>query len=245
MRLAAFVFALAMLSAAQLALVSNARAQMPPDARAQIVDTEDFSVERLPERVRATVLQARAYARAAEDVAVAARANAERAEAAALRADRYEAGTIITNDQATGETYRGENPFGREAAYGVTTSTAGRRFAGVVSDGFRIAGPGVYRPVVARDGAYYMSDLTGSQFGPLLVAEFEIGYRYSGQYADGAPRLGVLEGREGGYEGGVRFNSTPQQLNIVREGLGVVWGPNGEPIMAGRFENGVMVEAFR
>jgi peptidoglycan hydrolase-like protein with peptidoglycan-binding domain len=194
-----------------------------------------FSLEQLPSTVRVTVEASRRAQSLAASRATAARQAAESVQGiadlrniTAANGDRYEAqiaggapngvGTRISGSGASaGDRYRGELRNGQSSGVGVYE----------YSDN-----PNNARAAALRyEGEYANDAITG--FG---VTYWRNGDSFSGQQT-GEPGTarGVLNFADGQrYEGEIR--------NGTRHGIGVVWSADGQVLMAGRWDNGLLAE---
>jgi hypothetical protein len=198
-----------------------------------------FSEQKAPASVKAIVAAARnAQASAAQ------RANAAReaAETAARVAQSSSARDITAPD---GDRYRTEIAGGSPNGVGVRTSgkavSQGDEYRGELRNGLA-QGLGVYtfgdNPNNASAGALrYEGEHSGDESAGYGVTYWKNGDRFSGEAAatNGGRGSGVLS-----YANGQRYEG--ELRNGVRDGLGVVWSAEGEVVLAGRWENGRLVE---
>jgi peptidoglycan hydrolase-like protein with peptidoglycan-binding domain len=184
----------------------------------------------------------RAQATAATHAA-SAREMAKRADDAAALA-RAGAGDARTVTAADGTRYEAEIVDGKPNGVGVRISgavaTRGDRYRGQLRNGLG-AGPGVYEfadnPNNAQAGALrYEGDHAGDFPTGYGVTTWKNGDVFAAQITDAAgASTGVLT-----FANGQRYEG--QMVNGVRQGLGVVWSATGEPLLAGRWERGELVE---
>lgn len=194
-----------------------------------------FSLDQLPSSVRATVEASRRAQTMANSRATSARQIADSAQTAAnLRSitaangDRYE--TQIANGAPNGVGIRISGSGG----------SSGDRYRGELRGG-QNSGLGVYEfadnPNNARANAQrYEGEYSGDVTSGFGVTYWKNGDSFAGQQT-GAPGTarGVLSFADGQrYEGEIR--------NGTRHGVGAVWSADGQVLMAGRWENGLLAE---
>jgi peptidoglycan hydrolase-like protein with peptidoglycan-binding domain len=194
-----------------------------------------FSLDQLSTSVRVTVEAARRAQSLANTRAASAKQMAEAAQTApnlrnitSANGDRYEA--QIANSAPNGLGIRISGSGG----------SAGDRYRGEMRNG-QTSGLGVYEfadnPNNARANALrYEGEHSGDATSGFGVTYWKNGDSFAGQQV-GTPgsARGVLTFSDGQrYDGEVR--------NGTRHGLGVVWSADGQVLMAGRWENGLLAE---
>ncbi len=195
-----------------------------------------FSLDQIAPEVRAIADAARRAQVAANNRASAARD----AASAATRAPN--ARSIVAAD---GDRYETQISNGAPNGLGVRTSgdgsSAGDVYRGELRNG-QSAGVGVYEfagnPNNASSGALrYEGEHVGDAASGYGVTYWKNGDNFAGQEVSSTQSRGVLTFSNGQrYEGEIR--------NGVRNGIGVVWGADGQVTMAGRWANGELVEAI-
>lgn len=211
------------------AQVAAARAAISagPKAAAFSLDQLSDDVKRIAEQARSAQSSANARASAARDAASQAEAAPGRSSIVAAGGDRYDA------------QISGGAPNGLGSRVSGNATNAGDRYRGQLRNG-ESAGVGVYEygdnPGNAGAGALrYEGEHAGDSTTGLGVTYWRNGDRFAGEArADGSSR-GVLTFSNGQrYEGELR--------NGNRNGFGIVWAADGSVAMAGRWENGELVE---
>jgi hypothetical protein len=196
-----------------------------------------FSLDALTPEVRGIVSGARQAQTRAQSRAAEAREAAERANAAAEAArNGMDGARIVTAPD--GDRFEAQVVGVEVTGYGVRIDadavSRGDTYRGQLRAGLS-EGVGVYE---------YADNPNNAAAGAV---------RYEGEHArDGATGVGVTQWRNGDryagedtrgvftFSDGRRYEG--QLRNGVRQGLGVVWSASGEPLMAGRWENGQLVE---
>lgn len=212
------------------------------EARTELARPAPFSLDALSPELAAAAGAARRAQGAARERATAARDQAARATAIAASARNGVDGMAVVRSPQ-GDEYAAQVQDGALNGLGVRIdgggATAGDRYSGGLKDG-RSNGLGVYEfadnPNNARAGAARYEGEHAND----LASGFGVTYWKNGDYlageadASGSGR-GVITFANGNrYEG--------QLINGIRDGLGVVWSSSGEVLMAGRWENGALVE---
>ncbi|HVY87999.1 MAG TPA: TIR domain-containing protein [Hyphomonadaceae bacterium] len=193
-----------------------------------------YSLDQLPAEVKVAAEAARRAQTTATSRASAAREAADSATNAPGRSS-------IT--AANGDRYDSQISNGAPNGLGVRVSgkaaSAGDRYRGELRNGQSV-GLGVYdfgdNPNNAQAGALrYEGEHVGDAASGYGVTYWKNGDTFSGQEAANGSARGVLSFTNGQrYEGEVR--------NGARNGFGVVWSADGQMLMAGRWENGQLVE---
>ncbi len=219
------------------------RAETARAAIRQLSRPDSFSLEWLSSDTRAAVeaaraAQARGRERAGEAREVAAEADAIAEEA---RSGSAFASTVVAPD---GDIYETQTSGNQPNGLGVRTSgdaeSSGDRYRGRLSNGLA-QGLGVYdygdNPNNAGAQALrYAGENTGDTARGHGVLEWRNGNRFEGQSADDGD-TGVLV-----FANGQRYEG--ELLNGNRHGYGAFWNAEGDLMLAGRWENGDLVEAM-
>ncbi|MBI1339502.1 TIR domain-containing protein [bacterium] len=201
-----------------------------------------YSAAQLPAPLRTAVEAARAARTTAEARAAAARSTAQQADRIAQAAATGAGGaaTIVAPD---GDRYDAQVSNGVVNGLGVRVSgdevSRGDRYRGQLQSGLS-QGLGVFEfaenPNNAAAGALrYEGEHARDAAAGLGVTYWRNGNVYAGEDASSGEARGVMTFADGQrYDGELR--------NGQRNGFGVVWSATGEPVMAGRWENGELVE---
>jgi hypothetical protein len=193
-----------------------------------------YGVDQLPADVKAAVEAARRTQTTAASRATAARETANAADAAPGRSNI----TAASGDRYDSQ-FTGGAPNGLGIRISGKTASAGDRYRGELRNGQSV-GLGVYdfadNPNNAQAGALrYEGEHVGDAASGYGITYWKNGDTFSGQESAGGAARGVLNFSNGQrYEGEMR--------NGVRNGYGVVWSADGQLMMAGRWENGQLVE---
>jgi len=196
-----------------------------------------FSIDALSGDLKAAAEAARRAQTSASARAAAARETATEAEAAPARVSIVAAGGDSYDAQISGGA-----PNGLGTRVSGNAANAGDRYRGQISNGQR-TGVGVYEfadnPGNAGAGALrYEGEHRADTASGLGVTYWRNGDRFAGETRTDGTSRGVLTFSNGQrYEGELKDGD--------RNGLGVIWSADGEVVMAGRWENGQLVEPVK
>jgi hypothetical protein len=207
------------------------------DARAAVARLikPSFSLDLVSAEVRLAAEAARKAQTTAGARAAAARSTANAAQTAPGR---------ITSDGKDGTRYETQISRGAPNGLGIRVSggaqSSGDRYRGEISNGMA-SGLGVYEFADNSNNAVagaqrYEGEHSGDQTSGYGVTYWKNGDTFAGLESGGTGAArGVLNFANGQrYEGELR--------NGVRNGVGVVWSSDGQVLMAGRWENGQLVQ---
>ena len=227
-------------AAYQLYLGSRPTGLHTADARAALARLNRpaaYSVQMVATDLRPALEAARRAQATATARAASARDVARRADDAAAQA-RSGAGVARVITAPDGDRYESEMAEGSPNGVGVRTSgdapSRGDKYRGELRNGLG-SGLGVYEfadnPNNAQAGALrYEGDHAGDLAAGYGVTTWKNGNSFAGQASSGV--LIFTNGQR--YEG--------QLVNGAQQGLGVLWSSDGQPVMAGRWDKGVLVE---
>jgi peptidoglycan hydrolase-like protein with peptidoglycan-binding domain len=237
--------AVAPAEAAADALARDQLAAAERAAQAARPRPEPFATAQLAASLRAPVEVARRAQQTANARAAEARSTAQQADAAAEAARNGAAGAAVIT-APDGDRYETQIANNTPNGLGVRTSgdaaSNGDKYRGQLRAGLG-QGLGVYEfasnPNNAAAGAQrYEGEHAGDAASGFGVMSWRSGDRFAGEDRGGGTARGVLTFADGSrYEG--------ELLNGARHGLGVFWSEAGEVRMAGRWENGQLVEPVR
>jgi peptidoglycan hydrolase-like protein with peptidoglycan-binding domain len=210
-------------------------------AIARLARPAAYAVTQLAPQVRQAVESARQVQVTATARAAAARNTAARADAVAAAARSGSAGTQILT-AADGARYESQVSAGAPNGLGVKVSSGaarGDKYRGELRSGLGV-GLGVYEfadnPNNAQSGALrYEGEHANDQANGLGMTYWKNGDTFAGQETAGGAGRGVMT-----FANGQRYDG--EMTNGKRNGYGVVWSADGQVVMAGRFENGALVE---
>jgi len=216
---------------------SGTQAAAARAAIAQASKPAPFSVEQLPGEMKRVAEQARSAQASANARASAARDAASQADAAPGRTSIVASGGDRYDAQIAGGA-----PNGLGSRVSGNATNVGDRYRGQLRNG-QSAGVGVYEfgdnpgnagaEALRYEGEHAADATTG-----LGVTYWRNGDRFAGEARPDGSSRGVLTFSNGQrYEGELR--------NGNRNGFGIVWSPDGSVAMAGRWENGDLVEPVK
>ena len=194
------------------------------------LDQLSGDMKRIAEQARSAQSSANSRASAARDAASQADAAPGRSSIVAAGGDRYDA------------QISGGAPNGLGSRVSANATNAGDRYRGQLRNG-QSAGVGVYEygdnPGNAGAGALrYEGEHAADNTTGLGVTYWRNGDRFAGEARSDGSARGVLTFSNGQrYEGELR--------NGNRNGFGIVWAADGSVAMAGRWENGELVEPVK
>ena len=208
---------------------------------AKLTHTPAYSLVQLAPQVRQAVETAHQVQATALTRAAAARNTAVRADAVAAAARSGSAGTQILT-AADGAHYESQVSAGAPNGLGLKVSSGaakGDRYRGELRSGLGL-GLGVYEfsdnPNNSQSAlARYEGEHANDQANGLGMTYWKNGDTFAGQETAGGPGRGVMT-----FANGQRYEG--EMVNGKRNGFGVVWSADGQVVMAGRFENGALVE---
>ena len=208
---------------------------------AKLARPPEYNLTQLAPQVRQAVETAHQVQATALSRAAAARNTAVRADAVAAAARSGSAGTQILT-AADGARYESQVSAGAPNGLGLKVSggaAKGDRYRGEMRSGLGV-GLGVYdfsdNPNNAQSSALrYEGEHANDQANGLGMTYWKNGDTFAGQETAGGAGRGVMT-----FANGQRYEG--EMVNGKRNGFGVVWSADGQVVMAGRFENGALVE---
>ncbi len=207
------------------------------EARVELARPAPFSLDALSPELAAAAGAARRAQGTARERAAAAREEAAKAKAIAASARNGVDGMAVVRSPQ-GDEYAAQVANGVISGLGVRVNgggaSAGDQYSGQLNGG-RSDGLGVYEyGENANNSAAGAARYEGEHEGD-NASGYGVTYWKNGDYLAGETGRGVITFANGNrYEGQLR--------NGVRDGLGVIWSSSGEVVMAGRWQNGQLVE---